>query len=262
MAPHPAAALAELCAALGHDVAGVLAMRNARRPENVDELRARVPVEVAVAGSKDELAPLLARWRPDLAICNGFGWRIPPAALTVPRHGIINSHPSRLPRWRGPNPFAWTLRANDPELGVTFHRMDEDFDTGAILAQGGTPLTGTESVESLLALMPPLVASLLARALERVEAGDPGDPQPEEGATYAPLFEDEYAEIDWSRNARDVFDQCRCWFQPTVSGIMGPLTTLDGRRVRVLEASLDLDGDGVVVPCADRPLRVVRTESA
>ena len=105
--------------------------------------------------------------------------------------------------------------------------------------------------------------------------GDRGDPQSEEGASYAGLYEDEYAEIDWTQPARAVHTQVRCWFLPTVSGIWGPLTTLDGERVRVLETRL-ADGasngepgtilergeDGLLVQCGDGAIRVLRTEPA
>jgi methionyl-tRNA formyltransferase len=203
-----------------------------------------------------ELRAALARLAPDVGLCNGWGFRISAATMAVPRHGIVNGHPSKLPRWRGPNPFGWTLRVNDPELGFTWHRMDEDFDTGAVLAQGATPLRGDETAGDLAALVGPLATPLLEQALARIEAGDPGDPQSDDGATYAGRYEDAFAEIDWTQPARAVFDQCRCWFLPTVSGILGPLTTLGGERVRVLEASLEPPGEPV--ECGDGLLLYVR----
>ena len=226
-----------------------------RRPEGVGGKLVR---------SDAELRDALSHLQPDVAVCNGWGFRISAATIAAPRLGIVNGHPSKLPRWRGPNPFGWTLRANDPELGFTWHRMDEEFDTGAVLAQGATPLRGDETTADLAALVAPLAAPLLERALTRVEAGDPGDPQSEDGMTYAGRYEDEFAEIDWLQPARAVFDQCRCWFLPTVSGIMGPVTTLDGERVRVLETRLAgaEPPSGRLVQCADGPLEVVRTEPA
>ena len=72
-------------------------------------------------------------------------------------------------------------------------------------------------------------------------------------------------------------NQIRSWFTPTVSGIMGPLTTLDGERVRVLESALadaeshaapgaivERDGEGgLLVACGDgATIRILRTEPA
>jgi methionyl-tRNA formyltransferase len=262
---------------LGHETAGVLTMRNRRRPEAAAQAVADVPdgIDVVVVGSADRVASLLRSYDADVGLCAGWGWRLEPDALAATRLGVVNGHPSLLPRWRGPNPFAWTFRAGDPVVGFTYHFMDEGFDTGPLLAQGSRPLTDEDTMQTLLEHTRVLASELLPQALERVEAGDRGDPQPEEGATHAPVYEDEYAEIDWTRPAREVHNQIRSWFTPSISGIMGPLTTLDGERVRVLESRLGevesdaapgeivgRDDEGLLVQCGDGAIRVLRTEPA
>jgi methionyl-tRNA formyltransferase len=232
-------------------------------------------LDAVVVGSKERVGPLLRSYEPDLAVCSGFSWKLDAEALAVPPLGIVNGHPSLLPRWRGPNPFGWTLRCGDDKLGFTFHLMDADFDTGPILAQGSVPLTDDDTLATFFEKLAPLAARLLPEALARIESGDRGDPQPEEGASYAPPFEDEYAEIDWTRPARKVHYQVRSWFVPTASGVMGPLTTLDGERVRVLGTKLvdresdaapgtilERDPEGLLVACGDGPIRVLGTEPA
>jgi methionyl-tRNA formyltransferase len=268
----------ELLEALGHETVGVLTLRNSRRPQMVLDTVAGTPagIDAVVVGSRERMIPLLRSYEPDLALCSGFSWKLDAEALAVPRLGIVNGHPSLLPQWRGPNPFGWTLRSGATEVGFTFHLMDEGLDTGPILAQGTAPLGDGASMEALFDRVPALVADLLPKALARVEAGDRGDPQSEEGASYAGLYEDEYAEIDWMQPACAVHTQVRCWFLPTVSGIMGPLTTLDGERVRVLESAvvdadtsaepgtiLERGDDGtLVVGCGRGAIRVLRTEPA
>ena len=262
--------------ALGHETAALLTIRNPRRPGHTEAIVEAAPegVDVVVPGDRTHVAPLLRTFEPDLAICTGFGWLLPSDALAVPRLGIMNGHPSLLPRYRGPNPFGWTLRNGDPEVGFTFHLMDAEFDTGPILAQASAPLTADDMMKTLLDKLPALIAQLLPGALERLEAGDRGDPQPTDGASYASLFEDDFAEIDWTKPAWEVHNQVRSWFMPTVSGIMGPLTTLAGRRVRVLQTELvdaqsdtepgtivELDGRTLLMQCGDGPLRVLETEA-
>jgi len=277
MAPRAVAGYAGVLTALGHETVGVLTSRSSHRPEALVEVLESTPpgLDAVVVGSQERVAPLLRSYEPDLALCSGFGWRLDPEALAVPPLGVVNGHPSLLPRWRGPNPFGWTLRCGDDDLGFTFHLMDADFDTGPILAQGSVPLTDDDTVSTFFAKLGPLATRLLPQALARIEAGDRGDPQPQKGASYAPRFEDEYAEIDWTRSAREVHYQARCWFQPTVSGTMGPLTTLDGERVRVLGTKLvdaesdaapgtilERDDEGLLVACGDGPIRVLGTEPA
>jgi methionyl-tRNA formyltransferase len=104
---------------------------------------------------------------------------------------------------------------------------------------------------------------LLKAALERVAAGDPGDPQPEEGATWAGHFEDdEYVRIDWSQPARAIHNQVRAW-QMTfgMSGLRAPVAELDGEEVVVLQTRLtDPGNDARRVECGDGPIWVVATE--
>ncbi|HMT21578.1 MAG TPA: formyltransferase family protein [Promineifilum sp.] len=68
-----------------------------------------------------------------------YSRRIPTAALALPRHGILNLHPSLLPAYRGPTPVFWQLRDGAP-TGVTVHYLGEELDAGDIAAQAECPL--------------------------------------------------------------------------------------------------------------------------
>jgi methionyl-tRNA formyltransferase len=276
VAPQVALPLIEGLRALGHEVTGLLTAPTPRKPENLEQILAESTVETHVARDVRHATELLCGFDADLAICSGFPRKLPAEAVTAPRLGILNGHPSLLPRWRGPNPFGWTFRAGDEVLGFTWHLMDAELDTGPIVEQGSTPLTDDDGVHTLFELMPPLAGGLLPGALARLQAGDRGDPQQTEGATWAPLFEDEYAEIDWGRPAREVHNQIRCWFLPTPKGLLGAHTTLERKRVKVTRSQL-VDGEfdaappgtivaredgALLVQCGDRPLRVLETEPA
>ena len=108
-----------------------------------------------------------------------------------------------------------------------------------------------------------VAVGLLPAALERVAAGDPGDPQPDEGATWAGHFEDDdYVRIDWSEPARLIHDQVRAWHLTFgMSGIRAPVATLDGQEIVLLQTRLTDPGAGARrVDCGDGPLWVVASE--
>ena len=257
-----------LLSALGHECVGVVTTEGPPGRYGDTPLSAVVDerpphVDVLVASGSRRFAPLLASLAPDVALSGGFPVRIPDDALAVPRLGVVNGHPAPLPRYRGPNPIGWALRNGDAELGFTFHRMDADFDTGPVLAQGSAPLARAEGPEDVLETLLGLWAALLPRALERVETGDPGDPQDERDASYAGFFEPEFAEVDWSRPAEEVHRQVRAWWVAAArDGVRGPLADLDGRRVRVLRTRLDGAHGGTRVECGDGPIWVVETAAA
>ena len=253
---------------LGHECVGVVTTEGPRGRYGEDPLSTLIDVrpphlDVLVASGPARFAKLLEALEPDLALCGGFPVRIPEDALAVPRHGVVNGHPALLPRYRGPNPIGWALRNGDAELGFTFHRMDADFDTGSLLAQGAAPIVGTERAEDVLETLFGLAASLLPRALERVEAGDPGDAQDEEGASYAGFFEPEFAEIEWQRPAEEVHRQVRSWWAAAArNGVRGPLAEIGGERVYVLRTRLDGSEGGTRVDCGDGPIWVLETAPA
>ena len=80
----------------------------------------------------------------------------------------------------------WAIRNGDAEIGLTVHRMDEQFDTGPILARrGGIPLEEDATAQRLSQRVRPVLDEVLTAALDQVTRGVPGVPQGDAGASYA-----------------------------------------------------------------------------
>ena len=130
----------------------------------------------------------------DVTLCWGFSWKLPQEALDIPRLGSVNQHPGRLPRHRGPYPMAWALRDGDDVFGVTWHRMDADYDTGPILAETTTPSrTRTRRSTTSASRCCPRRSTSCRASSSASKAQDPGDPQSEDGAGWAGAFDEDYA---------------------------------------------------------------------
>jgi methionyl-tRNA formyltransferase len=248
---------------LGHEFAGVVTTEGP--PGRYGHFPLSTLLEVRPAGSDvlvadrpARFAPLLAALDADLALCGGFPVKIPADALAVPRIGVLNGHPSPLPRYRGPNPLGWAVRNGDTELGFTFHFMDAEIDTGPILLQGAAPIGPHDGAEELIDALFGLWGSLLPEALALVEAGERGSAQSEAEASYAGFFEPAYAELDLS-SAEGAHRQVRAWAIAVRRGDLdGPLTELDGERIVVRRSSLDETAGGTPLRCGDgRSLWVV-----
>ena len=170
-----------------------------------------------------------------------------------------------LPRHRGPIPFAWALREGDKEFGITWHRMDAEFDTGPILAQGTVPIDDEDvTIEQIGQKVNRASFELLPRVFERLAAGDPGDPQPTGGASWAGLFDEDYAAVDWTQPAREIHNQVRAWALTFgLSPVPGPIAELDGERLKLLRTSLIDPGNGArPVETGDGNLWIVESEPA
>ena len=70
----------------------------------------------------------------DVGVLADYGRIVPNDVLTAIPRGILNVHPSLLPRHRGATPIAAAILAGDAETGVTIIRMDAGVDTGPIVA--------------------------------------------------------------------------------------------------------------------------------
>ena len=219
-------------------------------------------LDVCLVPEKARLVPLLEAYQPDLCLCLGYRWLLPPEVLAIPLLGVLNGHPSVLPHWRGPFPTAWAVREGDAELGMSFHLMDGAFDTGPVLAQGSRPMPEDYDWPIFQPVFAELAQELLPKALARIAQGDRGDIQPPGDYPYAGLFPASFSELDLSQSAAVVHRHVASWrFTFTQEGEQGPLTTLDGERVRVLRTSLaDPGGGSLALACADGPLWVLESE--
>jgi methionyl-tRNA formyltransferase len=256
---------------LGHEPVAVIGARRpsdqSRPPAEIELTDAQVPpgVDVLLPNEKSRLEGLMRVYEPDVALCYGYGWKIPIEALEVPRYGSANHHPARLPRFRGPIPFSWAFRAGDTELGLTWHRMDAEFDTGNILARSSVPLYDTDTTIMDIA---PRVAeaafAMLPEVLAKLVAGDPGEPQDDSQASYAGPFGEDYAAIDLGGTARAAHNQVRAWnLTFGMYGIVAPVVDLDGERLRLVRTSLTDPGNGARrLDCADAPLWILESEPA
>ena len=253
---------------LGHEPVALLTVRDAAgRYGNVDigGLLNEAPSEldVLVPSRRSAIAPLLEAVRPDLVVCIGFPWRIPPDALAVPRLGWLNGHPSLLPRHRGPVPVAWAIRLGEPEIGVTFHRMDANLDTGPIYAQRTIEIGEYVEPDAFYPRLGPPMVDAFTEALEKLETGDEGVPQAAGDAEYETFFGDADARLDFTRPREELHRLIWAWRYTIPRGeLNGALAELDGETVRVLASSLVETEGARRVECADGPLWLVRTEPA
>ena len=59
---------------------------------------------------------------------------IPKKLVEMPKFGILNIHPSLLPKYRGPSPLGSAILADDKNTGDTIMKIDNEMDHGPIVA--------------------------------------------------------------------------------------------------------------------------------
>lgn len=144
----------------------------------------------------------------DLGVVASFNKKLPKELLQLAKDGFINLHPSKLPDYRGANPYSHVIINGEEESAITLHFMDENLDTGDIISQYKFPLDLNETMGTLFSRTNYMCASMLFEALDYYETHEfPRRPQPT-GGNYikaeALSFEKKNTFIDWSRSAEEI----------------------------------------------------------
>jgi methionyl-tRNA formyltransferase len=265
--PPVASGYAAITSSLGHEPVVVISSRRRRAGDPPtpagDGVLTAAPegLDVVFADSKRSLAPLFRFYELDLVLLTGFPWLLPAEAIAVPPLGIVNGHPSLLPRYRGPMPVAWAIRNGETEIGLSYHLVDEHFDTGPLLAQAPVTLEYGDTWDSLGPQLEARSAELLTLVFEKLAAGDRGTVQ--ERGEYQSYFEDDYVPVDLSQPAEHIHRQVWAWsFAPPSAGELGPILEQDGQRRRLLKTSLTEVEEAERLECADGPLWILESEPA
>lgn len=180
---------------------------------------------------------LLSRVRalaPDLLVSWFWTTRLPMPLVRAARLGGIGAHPSLLPRHRGPDPTYWALASGDAETGVTVHRIEEDYDTGEILAQERLAIDPGWNAWNLARALDRPSLRLLRATVARFARGEPieGEAQDPARATAAPFPDDEAAALRWSSSTERVLRHIRA-----LAPAPGAWTEIEGAVVIVTRAA-------------------------
>lgn len=174
----------------------------------------------------------LRSWNPDVIVVAAFGQILKKEVLELPRFGCINIHASLLPRWRGAAPINAAILAGDEETGVTIMKMDVGLDTGPMLAKRSIRIMPDDTAGSVFQALSTLGAELLLETLPDYLSGKLTPvPQPEEGATYAPLLKKEDGKLDFANDVYELERRARA-FNPWP----GAFLDFDGANLKVHRA--------------------------
>lgn len=239
-------------------------------PVAVEARRLDLPLLQPERIRSPEAVTAIASMAPELGVLADYGRIVPTSILGLPRHGILNVHPSLLPRHRGAIPIPATILAGDEVAGVSVMRMDSGLDTGPVIGARSWQLTGTETAPELGARSAREGAELLADLIEPYLRGECMPvPQDEAAATLTRPLRRIDGRLDPERPASLLERQVRAflpWPGSYLEGSVGRLAILRaavsqgraGDRVGTLVA----DGDGLALVTSDGWLRLLEVQPA
>lgn len=203
----------------GHDIAAVYTKIDTPKNRGMKLLPSPVkeyavskdlPVIQPATFKDDAVVEELAAIQPELICVVAYGKLLPKAVLDIPKYGCINIHASLLPKLRGAGPIQWSILNGEVETGVTAMYLSEGMDEGDMIDKITTPISDTDTTETLTARLADLGAELLSRTVTAIGDGTAQrTPQDPAKATYAPMLKKDMAPIDWTKSPREISCQVR-----------------------------------------------------
>lgn len=153
-----------------------------------------IPIYQPTTYKDDSVREYLSEQDWDVFVVVAYNFILPQWFLDIPKHGVINVHPSLLPKLRGASPIRTAIKDDLREdIGVTVMLMDEEMDHGPILDQMAMPIADENwpvpgpELDVALARMG---GALLADVLPAWVAGELAPQEQEhEAATYCTRFQ-------------------------------------------------------------------------
>jgi methionyl-tRNA formyltransferase len=152
--------------------------------------------------------------------------------------GIINSHFSLLPQWRGADPISFSILSGQQKTGVSLMVIDAGLDTGKLITQKTIEIAPTDTTPVLTERLITLSNELIADYLPRYIAGDitpHNQPHPDR-ATFSRKLTKEDGILDWSKPAHVLECEVRAY-----TGWPKSRTTFGAHMIIVTKAHIETE---------------------
>ena len=200
--------------ASGHEICAlVLPDAHVRKPFAVAKLAEKHHIPIHLVHRGKDLLPIIEQYKPDLGVLSAFGKLVPDEAINAIPCGIINIHPSLLPKYRGTTPIESPLLNGDSETGVSVMRLVKEMDAGPILAQATVKITSETTKQSLYDELSTLGAKLISDVLDGVLAKNaPEMLQDDSEATFTAKLDKSMSELKFAeKGAQQLVNEVRAF---------------------------------------------------
>ncbi|MBF0449220.1 MAG: methionyl-tRNA formyltransferase [Candidatus Magnetomorum sp.] len=174
---------------------------------------------------------------PDFLIVVAFGQLLKKPLLNIASRGVLNVHPSLLPKYRGPAPIQWSIIHGCEQSGVSIMKLDEGLDTGDILQVQMISIQPDETAGMLHQRLSKTGAILLVNTIEKI-VNQSVTPMPQDHslATYAPILSKKDGLIQWQQPTTSIINFIR-----GMNPWPGAFTFIDNKRFKIFRAE-NIDG--------------------
>lgn len=203
--------------AAGYDVLAVVVNHNQKRsrikrdPEIIEAAR-QLNIPVFLPENLETLQDDLQKLQPEAAVLVAYGRIVPKDIIDIFPKGIINLHPSLLPKYRGPTPIEQTILDGATKTGVSLMKLVAQMDEGPVYSQEVLELTGNETKQELANKLLELGKDMLIHELPSILDGSLRPvAQKNAEATHTKPLQKSNGLINWQLPAEVIERQIRAY---------------------------------------------------
>lgn len=182
----------------------------------VEELAKHRSVPTYFANNRGELDTLVKqqRFSSRVGLVVDYGVIMSAEVINYFELGIVNSHFSLLPKWRGADPITFAVLNGDSKTGVSLMLIVPKLDEGDLLSQDTLAIKNDITTPQLTGQLVDLSNKMLARDLPRYVSGDLKPyPQPDQPSSYSRKLTKEDGLVDWHKPAEVIEREIRAFIE-------------------------------------------------
>jgi len=155
----------------------------------------------------------LRRLDTNIAVLTSFGKILPADFISLFKFGVVNVHPSLLPKYRGPSPVQEAIINGDKVSGVTIIQLNNNLDSGDIIYQKEVKIGSKETQQELSKKLFRIGADILSKILiPYCEGRIKLKKQDEKLACHTKIIKREDGLIDFNQDAQEIYNKWRAYY--------------------------------------------------
>lgn len=183
-----------------------------KRELEIESIAKKFDIPLLLPERVADISVQLKKLGAECGVLVAYGQLVPQPIIDIFPHGIINIHPSLLPKYRGPTPLETTILDGLNETGVSIMALAAKMDAGPVYAQQKLRLTGNETKQELADKALELGSKLLLANLDSIlDNSLEAKAQADVEATYTKLLNKQDGLIDWDEPAEIIERKVRAF---------------------------------------------------
>ena len=227
-------------------------------------------LKVLLVNDKNDIANKLKQEniKSPVGLVIDFGIIIPTNAVKIFPEGIINSHFSLLPRWRGADPITYAILNGDKETGVSLMKITDKLDEGPLIAQKSIVLDNKVNSTELTPQLIKLSNEMLKEFLPKYINGEISPiPQTADNITYSRKLTKQDGVVDWSKPAQQIEREVRAYAgwpksRAKIGGIECIILDTEVVNSQNKPGMLKIDNNQLIIHCKKDALLINKIQPA